>query len=64
MVRVRRERKSCAVKIKVYAELHNGAIRGNTYERVINVDEDDDFEGVAEEEVMTNMVGWGFEVIE
>ena len=52
------------MKIKVYAELHNGAIRGNTYERVINVDEDDDFEGVAEEEVMTNMVGWGFEVIE
>lgn len=63
------------MRVKITAEVHNGAIRGNTYSKVIEID-DEDLEGLepdhrdrvidaeVKEAVLNGMVGWDWEIAE
>lgn len=52
--------------IRINLELHNGAIRGNSIERVIEVEDEDDIdaiEAVVKEEIDEHMIGWDWAVV-
>lgn len=63
------------MKIKINAEVRNGALRGNTMSKVIEID-DEDLEGYdeagrdriiraeVEERVLAEMVGWDWEIVD